>query len=56
VLKTQRKSLLTSASNKTDFDYLFLRKKDNSVYYEKVNKVLHQYYEENVSLVFSEFV
>lgn len=53
---SQRQTLLQTTSNRTDFDYLFLRKSDNNRFYKQVQKVLHQYYEDNQLAVFSEIV
>ena len=52
----QRSTILNTASNRTDFDYLNLRKSDNERGYQNVQKILHNYYEQNQRVVFSEVV
>ena len=45
----------TSNINK-DFDYLFLRRVDNTRFFKQVQTILNQYYEDNQIAVFSEIV
>ena len=52
----QSQTILQSTSNRKDFDYLSLRVSDNKRFYKQVQKILHQYYEDNQLSVFSEIV
>lgn len=49
-------SLLQQSSNRTNFDYLFLRRADNTRYYEPVQNILQLYSEDSQLAVFSEMV
>jgi len=55
-LSMSRNTLLNRASNKRDFDYLFLRKRESGEVFYKVEKELRKFDDDKCANVFSERV